>query len=281
MLSQSQSNCRIKHFFHRSGGFFRPANQKFTLIELLVVIAIIGILASMLLPALNKAKSKSVTIKCLGHLKQIGQADILYQNDNQDYFSPARESMGGSITFSGYEDDPDKGGYLTPYIKQKFKFGNSAFQCPEPSYQQARLNQSVERYRDPVNADVWGGYGANVRLHGWMDGGAFGNRPQKVSRTKRVSSLVSFGDSASRGIKDNITPYILLSYAISMRGMSFFTRYDHFRHDGLKANYAWVDGHATTEHAGYIADTDSKYKIGQLGGMDESEYYDPDWTGNE
>ena len=100
---------------HNSG---RPFG--FTLIELLVVIAIIAILASMLLPALSRAKEKANRTACLSNLRQVSLFFQYYTDENNDVF-PADINLAG---------DPN-GNFWAYYITSNMKDApTNVFHCP-------------------------------------------------------------------------------------------------------------------------------------------------------
>ncbi len=223
----------------------RKCARAFTLIELLVVIAIIGVLASLLLPALTRGRDSARRIKCVSNLRQLGFAAQMYWDDNSGQcfrYSGARTN-GGQIYWFGWLADGAEGERAFD-VTQGALFaglrGRGVELCPS-------LNYFLAQFKLKAIGAAYG-YGYNLYLSSPQ-----GKPPVNANRISRPSDLVLFADAAQ--INDFLAPaspdHPMLEefYYVNLQ-TNYSSRYNypngHFRH-ARQANAVFCDGHVAGE----------------------------------
>jgi prepilin-type N-terminal cleavage/methylation domain-containing protein/prepilin-type processing-associated H-X9-DG protein len=181
-------------------GVFR--NRAFTLIELLVVIAIIAILASLLLPALSRAKVRAKRIQCASNMKQWALATIMYADDNDNNLPYAADvgwpNYNTTFLFQS----------LAPYVANLSQAGLQNYYNADVMTAPVRQCPGGNNAQPPFTTAALGG-AWNCWIGANFGGAPYGGKltapffyghdtpPLKVSRIKRPVDALTFTDTAT------------------------------------------------------------------------------------
>ncbi|HEX2973593.1 MAG TPA: prepilin-type N-terminal cleavage/methylation domain-containing protein [Tepidisphaeraceae bacterium] len=239
--------------------------RAFTLVELLVVIAIIALLIAVLLPALRRAKEAGMRISCASNLRALGQAFVMYTQENKGFFpKPAITTPDPADWIYWLPGRNLNESRISRMVGKTFQ--NKMFVCP---------SDDISTHPNSTGTSI--PYRYSYTVNGYICVWGPGTKTLKMSEIREPSSKILLIDESGETVDDGTWAPSHFDVATDRKNI-LSNRHDRFKEKRAGSTYGAVD---KLLGRGNVAFADGHCDFVERKESFEQRYYNPKWNGKD